>query len=251
MLTDNTFFRVAITDIGVDVMAKRTYFVTTSKPPFFEEKAIEFPYASGFAITQFQKSINNMHAAIRVMEGDKKILEVSTKSNNALGVQMSAFSLVFTKEKYRVENVFQASKKFKLGGPYRELLYATPSEAKRSELLRNSGDLVSFVDLAENVWPLNPTTAYYDWIYITAARECLIQRPELQEELLAYSLFTDIVFNHEKSKNCQARSLAMMIGMIYSRTLEYYMDNRDRFLSLYNQRAKHQSKQISMFDPHN
>ena len=81
-------------------MAKRICFI--SKPyeyPIYDEVLIEFEYFTGFAISQKQKSINSMHASILRADSSLKVLEVSTKSTNPLGVALSAFNLKFLDEK--------------------------------------------------------------------------------------------------------------------------------------------------------
>jgi hypothetical protein len=66
-----------------------------------------------------------------------------------------------------LESAFQASKVFSRGGPYRELLAATPREAKGDPRLRSSGLLVGF-QWEERRLPSRPATAFYDWLYIKA-----------------------------------------------------------------------------------
>ena len=123
----------------------------------------------------------------------------------------------YKKTQYKLENVFQSSKVFildgKRKGPYRQLLSLNPTEAKKSDLLRNSGHLYCFVDMEDREWALEPKTAYYDWIYITSLDFFLEKNEYLRNTLLSYSIFTDIAFVPEKSINCQARSVAMYVGM--------------------------------------
>lgn len=58
-----------------------------------------------------------------------KCLEVSTKSTTKLGQEASAFNLKYNG--YHVENIFQSSKIYSKGGPYKDLLLVSPREAKR------------------------------------------------------------------------------------------------------------------------
>ena len=88
-------------------MANRPYFVVDDKPPFVIEKDIEFKYEAGFALSQKQKSVRNLHASIKQREGRKNVLEVSTKSEESLGVMLSAFNLYYKDTHYKLENVFQ------------------------------------------------------------------------------------------------------------------------------------------------
>lgn len=148
-----------------------------------------------------------MHDAFERRFHGIKALEVSSKSLQDGGVELSAFNLkkfVPSKnKKYSVECVFQSGKVFEQGGPYTDLLDKTSIEAKKDERLNNSGNLVKFV-FEGNEFPLRPETLFYDFLYINA----LIENPELAEKLNGYDGFTDIEFNPNKSRNCQAKACA-------------------------------------------
>lgn len=167
-----------------------------------------FKWSAGFALTQKQKNIRALHEAIQ-MESDGLILEVSTKSEDPFGRSLSAFQLKL-KGRY-LENVFQSSKVYEEGGPYLDLLDAEPRIAKRDERHQKSGKLTAFCYQGET-WALQPKTAFYDYIYVLAAREELGQAA--LEQLREYLWFTDIEFNPQKSINCQARSAALLKGIV-------------------------------------
>lgn len=108
-------------------MVKRICFV--SKPndnPIYKEIEVEFNYYNGFAVSQKQKSISSMHESIVRIDKFLKVLEVSTKSTNPVGIALSAFNLKFLDEtsgkEYPLENIFQSSKVFEYGGPYSYML---------------------------------------------------------------------------------------------------------------------------------
>ena len=69
------------------------------RPAFFirQEKVVQdifsFEWFSGFAISQKQKSIESLHHAILKADADARPLEISTKSREAIGVNLSAFNL--------------------------------------------------------------------------------------------------------------------------------------------------------------
>jgi hypothetical protein len=77
-------------------------------------------------------------------------------------------------------------------------------------------------------WPLEPKTAFYDWLYITA----LLQNPDMAEEVAAYSAFTDIEFNPGKSLNCQAHSVALYVSLRQRGPLGPSALDREAFLQL-------------------
>lgn len=160
-----------------------------------------FTWNGGFSITQKQKNIRALHQAIKDAYG-QTALEVSSKSQQNIGKNIGAFSL--KSNGIYLENIFQASKKYELGGPYLDLLNVTAKEAKQDERHRTSGRLIAFVkDGVE--WSLYPKTAFYDYIYIHALLDTFGETLDLS----SYDWFTDIEFNPQKSINCQAKSIAI------------------------------------------
>ena len=226
-------------------MAEKMAFFTNSEN-WFEEKIITYTYYPGFAVSQKQRSVESLHESIRALYPDKRILEVSTKSLTPLGMQLSAFNLPFYHEELqaerRLENVFQSSKVFSGGGPYRDLLNVSPKDAKRDERLRSSGELIGF-QLYGDMWPLEPKTIFYDWIYITALKA----HEDIAKQLLEYDVFTDIEFNHKKSINCQARTVAIFVSLCRAGKLESKTSDMETFKTIYNGETKEIEEQISMF----
>lgn len=181
------------------------------RPAFFirQEKVIQdifsFEWFPGFSISQKQKSIESLHQAILKTDADARPLEISTKSNETVGVNLSAFNLRLNN--YTLENIFQSAKVFKNGGPYSDILNVPPKAAKRDERLHNSGDLKAFRYQNED-FPLMPKTVFYDFIYIAAVKSSFTT--DKIREISNYNYFTDIEFNPAKSINTQARAAAMI-----------------------------------------
>ncbi|MGK0235693.1 MAG: hypothetical protein ACI9EK_002233 [Psychroserpens sp.] len=211
-------------------MAKRPIFIPTNIFPYVEEKLVEFKWHSGFAVTQKQKSIYELHNTATDLKLCKTPLEISSKSEVDLGKNLSAFNLKVTlenKKQIALENVFQAAKVFQNGGPFNDLLYVSPLDAKRDIRLKESGDLISFKG-KNKTWPLEPKTLFYDWIYINA----LHRNPELAEGLIKYDSFTDIEFNPSKSFNCQARSAGLFLGLQQANLLNQVLSSPEYFLDV-------------------
>lgn len=228
-------------------MAKRICFISSpNENPIYKEIEVEFSYYNGFAVSQKQKSICSMHENIRQLDSNLKILEVSTKSNNVIGIALSAFNLKFfdnvTKKEYPLENIFQSSKQFENGGPYRDLLNVHPKDAKRDERLKSSGDLECF-NYNNEIWKLEPKTMFYDWIYI----QSLYMNEELSRKILSYDAFTDIEFNQQKSINCQARSAAIFVSLSKNGKLEEALNNKEEFKKIYSNEFC-DNLQMSFFD---
>lgn len=200
-----------------------------------ETKFVEFTWFPGMAPSQKQKSIASLHQSAI----DKGIcnhpLEVSSKSLNEIGVQLSAFNLSVKTEKHKreftVEAAYQSSKVFNNGGPYKDLLYGTSIEAKKDPRLKESGDLMKFQFFGAD-WLLEPKTAFYDWIYLNALRK----NQWAVEQLNEYDGFTDIEFNPKKSINCQAYSVALFKSLNSQGLLNDALASQEAFLEVISNR---------------
>ncbi len=227
-------------------MAVRICFISTpNEYPIYREVEVEFEYFSGFAVSQKQKSIRSLHENIYKMNQSLKVLEISTKSTNPVGVELSAFNLKFydkkTDKEYPIENVFQSSKVFEKGGPYRDILYVHPKDAKRDERLKTSGELIYF-NYNDIIWEKEPKTLFYDWLYMSS----LYRNKSLSEKILEYNAFTDIEFNHKKSINCQARAAAIFVSLSRRGELEKVLNDKEELKKIYSQDSN--NTQLTLFD---
>ena len=213
-------------------LAKRPIFIPILNGRHFVlERHVEFHWHSGFAKSQKQKSIQALHEMALQEYHVKNPLEVSSKSEDSLGVALSSFNLQFTTQMGRtltVEAAFQGSKAFALGGPYTDIFGMLPIDAKRDIRLKESGSLEKFRFFGSE-WELEPKTAFYDWLYINA----LLKNPMLAGEITDHDGFTDIEFNPEKSINCQARSVALYCALYHNDKIDFALESRRNFLSLY------------------
>lgn len=211
-------------------MASRPVFIPSANGPLLvSEPAVEFEWAPGMALSQARKRVHALHAAAAKKLELRRVLEISSKSLDGLGVSLSAFNLriscpdgVVT----TVECAYQSAKRFELGGPFRDLRTGSASDARGDSRLRSSGRLVGFSDPAGD-WGLKPDTAFYDWLYLTA----LQQSPHLSDQLLEFDGFTDIAFNPEKSLSCQARSAALFVALTRRGTLRTAMSGKEAFIA--------------------
>ena len=105
-------------------MANRPIFIVNeNKKELFKEIDIDFTFYNGFAVSQKARSIQSLHENAK-KEGYKNILEVSTKSDNKLGWQLSAFNLMVdfdNDKKISLECAFQGSKVFEGNIQYDEI----------------------------------------------------------------------------------------------------------------------------------
>jgi len=181
---------------------------------------------SGFALVQKEKNVKALHEAAAAA-GYRSVLEVSTKSDRQRGQHLSAFYLKVRSAQLGeipLECAFQGSKVFELGGPYTDLYRKDVREAKKDPRLRESGQLVHF-EFDGIRWPLEPKTAFYDWLYAG----CIYPHREWATKLYDYDGFTDIEFNPYRSINCQARSIALFLSLLKRRQLDEAMCSPSKF----------------------
>ena len=151
-------------------MSRRLVFVPDSASPYVSELSLYFEYLSGSSLQHKQRSIASLHASYVAKFPSSRVLEVSSKSERGLGVQLSAFNLMIEhpgRGSYSVECAFQASKVFSHGGPFVDLFDASSRAAKTDRRLRASGKLIGFKYFAHE-FPLEPKTYFYDWLYASA-----------------------------------------------------------------------------------
>lgn len=211
-------------------MAQRPVFMVYGQSPYYRSELIDFSFFNGFSEIQKKKSIQSLHCAFLDRHPCEKVLEISSKSDCEIGIKLSAFNLMLKtldNKSYSVESAFQSSKVFERGGPYKDLLKKTSREAKKDPRLKESGKLVSFY-FSKRIFPLFPTTYFYNWLYINA----LHLHHELTDELMQYTAFTDIAFNQNKSINCQACAAAIYVSLTRSGMLEKAIASPESFLSV-------------------
>lgn len=204
---------------------------------FYVEKIVEFDYVKGMAFSQKQKNVKSFHLSIAQKFPGKKILEISTKSDNDLGISLSAFNLKLNGKS--LESIYQSAKVFENDEQFSFLADYSPKEAHKFISERQLGGLSKF--RYENVdFPLEPKTLFYDYIYIKA----LSKIPHISNKIVEYDIFTDIEFNEKRQVNCQARACAIYCSLIKMNKLDKYLSTIEEFKKIYGD----QGKQLSLFD---
>jgi type I restriction enzyme M protein len=228
------------------IMANRPVFISVinNENNFVDKIEVDFTWHPGFSKTQKQKSIRSLHENFfrgNYMVNKNEILEISTKSPDKLGVELSAFNLEIELKgiKTTVESLFQSSKVFENGGPYRDIIKKPSLKAKRDNRIRNSGELIKF-RFNKRDWPLEPKTIFYDWIYMKA----LSQNELKSEEIMRFRAFTDIEFNPKKSINCQARAAALFISFKKNGMIKTFLSDIDKYLDYFINNSNEQLKLI-------
>lgn len=209
--------------IGPNLMASRIIFLpnSSSNDELFIEKLVFFDWVPGVSVSQAKKSVKNLHEAALTQLGLTRILEISTRSEEVLGISLSAFNLLFAGSTSSVESTYQASKVFENGGPFVDLLNSNSIDAKQDSRLKSSGKLIGFRFEGEN-YPVTSAPNFYDYLYVKS----LLTFSD-RHLIKGYEGFTDIAFSQtsliyksKKAYNCQARSAA-----IYCTLSSRYLEN--------------------------
>ena len=211
-------------------MAERPIFIPSlDGNKLVEIKNIEFDWHKGMAPSQKKKNVIELHSNAN-KQGVQNILEVSTKSENILGVTLSAFNMKIISDsnhELSLEAVFQGSKVFENGGPFTDLYNKNGYEIKKDERILNSGALIGF-DYENTKWELEPKTAFYDWLYLNSLKNII----GIEEDVNEFDAFTDIEFNPKKSFNCQAKSCALFVSLLRRNIFNEVMDDKEKFLDI-------------------
>lgn len=228
-------------------MAERPIFVPAPESPELV-KTIYLPlkWHSGFAPIQKEKNIKALHEAAAAA-GYRDILEVSTKSEKNRGQKLSAFYLKVKNEhlgEIPLECAFQGSKVFERGGPFTDLYSKDVREAKRDPRLKDSGRLIGF-RFDEYDFPLEPKTAFYDWLYAN----CIYPYREWATKLYAYGGFSDIEFNPHRSINCQARSIALFLSLMKRGQLDVAVRSPGDFIRVLSESKYRPQLRLDDFSP--
>lgn len=176
--------------------------------PFFAIRQVNFEGVKGQSLAQRKQNVWRQHEAYVKEYHGSRPLEVSNAGETRQGYELSAYNLTAANG-FHVENMFQSAKTFEHGGPFKDLLTAKPFNAQHDSRLRKSGRLTCFT-LFDVQYPLEPKTAYYDWIYTQA----LADNPRLADYAIRFDSFTDISFHPERQINCQAEACAVYTGMV-------------------------------------
>lgn len=215
-------------------MATRPIFIPELRGnPEVSTQKVTFSWSAGLSKAQKQKNIDALHtAAAAQIAPAAKILEISSKSRQALGVELSAFNLGAISARAGgfvcVESLYQASKVFAEAGPFPEL-YVRAAKEVRAEMRAYKDQALAGFELHGTRWPLVPQRAFYDWLYCQA----LHRNARLAAEVAEFGAFSDIEFNPSTSINCQAYAAALYVSLLRSGSLEAALSGQTEFIALH------------------
>jgi len=187
-------------------MAIRAIYIYTGdieKPVLVQD--ISFKWISGMSYPQKCKRRDSLASEIAKLYDIKRWLEISTKSDKEIGVNLSALNLFLktTTGTDTVENIYQKSKVFGEKG----IIGFKYNDCEFSNI---------------------PTGMFYDYVYMYA----VLQNHDLIDQFVQYDIFTDIEFNPNKSLNTQARAAAIFKTLYVNRSLGI-IKNQEKFKEYY------------------
>lgn len=213
-------------------MAKRPYYRPLENHVGYKTiESSHFDWHGGFALSQKQKNVVALHEAISGTDPAARILEISSKSLQPLGVALSAFNLKLDVQgvKCSVESAYQAGKVFDGGiGPFPELISQDSREVRHFVQEKSSGHLIVGFEFLGQRWPLFPKTAFFNYLYLKA----LADNPALADGLMAFNAFTDIEFNPKRQINSQAAAAALYVSLRSQGRLEWALAAKDNFIKI-------------------
>lgn len=205
-------------------------------PRLVYEKLVEFPWYSGFTLPQKRRGVTSLHDKARDTLGLDKILEVSTRSFDAVGRKLSPFYQRRKVPGYggprgvALESLFAGVKVFARGGPYTELLDLPPTKAllNRKNTQKAQGKL-RYLQLGEERFG---RISGYDYLYISTAAPTLSE--EEWAELATFQGFSEITLPFANSWTCQAGSAALMAELKHRDLLDEALQSYEAFVQTVN-----------------
>ena len=141
----------------------------------------------------------------------RRTLEISSRSSDRLGRDLSAMNLPAAGDPHRrsVEAVYQAAKCYGDGGPDSHLSQSGYEAKRRDRERRRQGPLAGFRHEGRQ-WPPETGSAFYDWLWSRSALGCCGHG--VVERLQRFDGFTD-QFHRPGALACQAKAAAIVAGM--------------------------------------
>ena len=213
------------------IVAFRPVFISTFDDELVNIDSIEFEWMKG---RDPLTKKNNSKSLIKSFykKYNYKPLEVSTKSDNALGMLLSAFNLTLKTPvgHIPVECAYQGSKKYMEIGKREEFYKTNPVNIKKIIKKENIDKYsIQSFDFFGDIWNIEPKEAFYSWLYLKG----LGDNKSIEKELIKFKAFIDIEFNPKKSINCQARACAMYVSLKKMNIFEHALKNKKSFLSIF------------------
>ena len=226
----------------------RAGFVGSGDAPFVKQIQVDIPQykpevdlSEGKAkVDDIERSIKQFHARmaeiLRISEDE--ILEVSTASADELGRQLSAFNLKVRgksgQELGTVESLYQGSKVFEKGGPYKDLYGKKSFEAKGDERLKKSGKLTGF-DFGGRKFDAGQDHNFYNWLYLNSL---VREMPDIGSQIGKYKGFTDIYGKSGNAMQSEAVAIASSLAKQGKLTPEFLADPQNLRAETEKQRQK-------------
>ncbi len=220
---------------------KPVFMVSTENTKHFCIVNTVFEFVGFFSPSKTQQSIESLHNSFLRLNPSKKVLEVSNRSNSPLGHKLSAHKLkLSTKNKnvFALDSIYYASKVFKNGGPYLDLLHQDINTIKKDKRLFESGDLVGF-KFFHLSFDVEYSNAFFNYLYISTLHKIKENRV-FADELMQYDAFTDIEYN--VGSYSEAEACAIYVALRNKGLIEKALLSKENFINIvYKDVAKESS----------
>ncbi len=201
-------------------MTKRSVYLPKATRPFFKRKEISCEFAPE---TRKSKRAQTVCDAWQALHPEQSILDVSIHSPSESGQKLArenlSLRLATLRKAFCVSTIELASKTFKNGGPYVDLLGTPLKEAKSDPRLKDSGKIVHY-SLEGKQYPCEPDYLYFHWLYIMA----LMDNPGSATLVKNTDAFCDIDFDWEHESNTPAQSCAIFHSLARQNLLKQAKD---------------------------
>ena len=194
----------------------------------FEHYEIENEY------NEYIQNVVNLHSVI-MEETNENPLEISVDLTVPFEYLLDNFHLTYNC--VSLECVWQSSKKFEYGGPYKELLGVNPFSARLDVRLEKSGKLVAYC-LDDEEWPARFKTVFYDYLCV----QSILQTFGKDLDLSDYEWFTDVNFLPRVQISSRAKQVAIY-KLIQKKNMWDCLDSKKKWIDFYsNHVTKNSSK---------
>ena len=146
------------------MITRPVFEVAAEGDKLFIRREVQFKWLDGRTLEQIRTNISELHGNYLAAYPDRKVLEISTRDADELGVKLSAFNLMI-REGVSLESAYQGSKVFEHGGAYTDLIGKPSIYAKNDGRLKESGALIGYSFDGKD-FPINPPTSFYNQFYV-------------------------------------------------------------------------------------
>lgn len=155
-------------------MAVRMVYFPNNEYPFYKEMPVEFEWVPELNLKRKQMNVTNLHNKIHSVFPDFKVLEISSKSMQDKGIELSALNLKkfipSIGKDVSVENVYQGSKVYSDCTDLTDLYFVEPIKAKKDPRIA-SKKCPDYYLLDNKRFDVDNHGTFYNTVYLQALEQ--------------------------------------------------------------------------------